>query len=136
MARQCHCQSCSFSFASGHSHHVGYSWALCTACMTDFVLPTENAWGPRIGEMIVLHKALRISTTTHKQKPPLITFNLEPTEEFLIAESAGEWGVTYPMEHMICPCCGSKGEMAQDFENGRHCPRCRDGILMCDLIEY
>jgi hypothetical protein len=136
MGQHCKCHLCEFDFWSGHSHHEGNSHVLCKVCLAEFVLPTESPWGPRIGELIVLHKMLRESTTFHKKKPPRTSFSYEPTGEFLIAESAGEWGVNYPMAHIVCPCCENIDSMVLDFEDGQHCPKCSDGILHCSAVEY
>lgn len=136
MGQECQCKSCALMFLSGHSHHEGYSSILCKACVTEFALPTRSAWGPSIGELVLLHKLVREVKVHHKKKPPEITYRLEPTDEFVIAESAGEWGVIYPVSHMVCPNCESKGTMMLDFEDGQSCPKCGDGVMQCCEIEY
>jgi hypothetical protein len=136
MGQDCKCQLCEFQFQSGHSHHEGNSSVLCEVCLAEYALPTESPWGPRIGEIIFLYKVVRASKPHSKKKPPGAFFSYVSTDEFLIAESAGEWGVNYPIGHMVCPCCENKGSLVLDFEDGQHCPRCRDGVLKCCLVEY
>lgn len=132
----CKCRSCEFEFHGGHSHHEGKSWALCKVCLAEYALPTESPWGPRIGELIVLHKKIRESKRRHKKKPARVSYSYLATDEFLIAESAGEWGVNYPSEHLVCPCCESRGSMVLDFEDGQACPICHDGVLNCIAVQY
>lgn len=136
MGQYSKCHLCQFEFWGGHSHHAGHSAALCVMCLTEFVLPTANPWGPEINELIVLHKVLRASKIQHKKKPPLISYSYQPTDEFLITESAGKWGVNYPIAHMVCPCCKGKGTLVLDFEDGQHCPKCRDGVLKFLAVTY
>lgn len=134
--QHCKCNSCDFDFHNGHSHHSGFSQMLCVACLTAFALPTESPWGARLGELIVVHRLVREVEVTHKKKPPRITYRLEASDEFVIAESAGEWGVAYPITHIICPHCGRKGTMALDFFHGQTCPKCRLGTLDCCEVMY
>ena len=136
MAQHCRCRRCAFDFFSGHSHHLGYSCALCTACLSEFALPTQSAWGPRPGELIVLHKLLRTFDVYHKKKPPRVHIHLEPTEEFLIAERAGEWGAYYPTAHLVCPCCQREGTIVLDLDGAQPCPKCSEGSLECWQIDY
>jgi hypothetical protein len=109
---------------------------LCLACLTEFALPTESPWGPRVGELIVVHRLVREVEVFHKKKPPRITYRLEASDEFLIAESAGEWGVDYPVGHMICPHCEREGTMALDFVHGQLCPKCRLGVVDRCEVQY
>jgi len=136
MGQHCQCRLCEFVFQSGHSHHEGNSMVLCKVCLAEYALPTESPWGPRINELIVLHKVIRESKFHHKKKPPRVVFHFVATDEFLIAESAGKWGVNYPTEHMKCPCCESSGSMVLGFEDGQICPKCGDGVLECVVVEY
>lgn len=136
MGKNCKCHLCEFVFQSGHSHHEGNSCVLCKVCLAEFALPTESPWGPRIGELVVLHKILRTSKIYHKKKAPRLSVSYEATDEFLIAESAGEWGVNYPVAHMVCPSCANSGSMVLDFEDGQQCPKCGEGVLTCSAVEY
>lgn len=134
--QHCACNSCDFVFYSGHSHHAGYNEMLCLACLTEFALPTESLWGPQVGELIMVHRLVWERKVVHKKKPPRFTARLEPTDEFLIAESAGEWGIHYPIDHLICPHCQRVGSMALDFAHGQGCPKCDGGIVECGQLTY
>ncbi len=137
MSQHCKCDACDFEFSSGHSHHSGNSWALCTACLTDFALITESFWGPAVGELIVLQKVETVTKFNHKKKPPVVTYLYEPTDEFLIVEkSAGEYGVDYPTAHIVCPCCGLHDSLALDFTDQQACPKCKVGHLSCCSVIY
>lgn len=136
MGQHCVCNACDFEFSSGHSHHCGCSFAVCVACLDEFSLPTRSFWGPEIGELVILNKVNKVVTYRHKKKPPITTLTFEPTEEFLIAVSAGEWGVNYPIDHMCCPSCKRIGVIAIDFEDQRPCPKCRTGIIECSSVTY
>jgi hypothetical protein len=104
-------------------------------CLAEFALPTEGPWGPQIGELVVLHKMRRTSKIYHKKKVPRMSVSYEATGAFLIAESAGEWGVN-PVAHMVCPCCANSGSMVLDFEDGQQYPKCGEGVLTCSAVEY
>ena len=130
------CRSCDFQFSSGHSHHVGYSPALCVACLTQFTLPTANPWGPNNQELIVLHKAIPKVVYRHKKKPPDISWHFEPTDEFLIAQQNEQGGIEYPLSHMRCPSCALVGTIVADFTNGAPCQKCKTGVLECSEIQF
>lgn len=136
MGQRSECNLCEFVFFSGHSHHTGVSGAVCTSCLTEFALPTQSSWGPEIGEMIFLNQVVRDLKARHKKRPPIVTYRYEPTDEFLIAESAGAWGVVYPISHIRCPCCQKSGSLVLDFKEGQDCPKCHDGVLHCGQVLY
>ncbi|MFZ5637136.1 MAG: hypothetical protein ACOY82_11215 [Pseudomonadota bacterium] len=131
----CKCNRCDFDFMSGHSHHSGSSKAICTACFSFFSLPTENIWGPRVGELIVLHRLL---VTAEDRQDALRAYqaNSVPTDAFIVIEKSDGVGVRYPMERVSCPDCLSHGTVAIDFDDGQTCPQCTVGMLDCGRIEY
>jgi hypothetical protein len=92
MGQHAECDSCDFEFLGGHSHHAGCSNVVCIACLARFALPTDSHWGPNVGEMIFLCKIVGKFQSPHQVSPKKAPW-FEQTEEFLIAESAGEWGV-------------------------------------------
>ncbi len=135
MGWRCSCNVCDFVFMSGHSHHTGYSCVMCTSCLTRFALPTESAWGPDAGELIVLHQLVREESGDRTKNGPTVKTRLEPTSEFLIAEATDEGLVHYPISEVRCPSCQSCS-LALGFDDDDKCPHCESGVLRCSAVEY
>lgn len=137
MAQNCECNNCDFTFIGGHSHHSGYSEAICSKCLTEFALPTKNNWGPDSAEVIELSKII-FATKKKKIKGAwcrvIAKIDLKPTGEYLLAENSNDLigGIHYPFETLTCPECNSKGSIKGYFENEQICPKCKEGFLNCD----
>lgn len=133
--QSCKCSACDFTLCSGHSHHSGSSAALCGACLARFELPTRDAWGPEVGELIELHTVHRMPGG--KRRRPTVEWQLKPTGEYLLAEPLGDGRfVRYAIEDARCPCCKESGRLVTDFETGDSCPACGGGTLACDPVIY
>ena len=145
MGQHAVCPKCFFVFWGGHSHHSGSSRAICTSCLSEFSLRTENPWGPRVGERIEL-----VLVVTVERRPWLDgkvrnsrVSHKAPTGVFLTTvagerDSVGDWSfelVEYPIGDIPCPQC-TNTSLIKGFAPGDRCPQCARTELRLSRVIY
>lgn len=137
MGYKANCPKCAFSMCGGHSHHSGSSAAVCDTCRVFFSCPTDDPWGPGIGELITVCK-VKIIGKGRKQKIELLPTALR--FEVLASETTCASGrravfAQYPPEGLDCPEC-VKGTVHFGFDVGDNCPWCSKGKLEFESFLY
>jgi hypothetical protein len=150
MGQHTECEHCFFRFDGGHSHHTGASVAICTHCLSRFRLPTENLWGPAIGEhipLLLIATAVRlVPEAGTRRRCHAKHKNIDPpidTGVFLVTVASPtpcelpELGplVNYPIEQVACPQC-SHLSLRLGFERGDLCPQCNSHSLSISQVIY
>ncbi len=131
MGQQATCNRCEFEFFGGHSHHEGHSNGMCLQCRCNFVLLTNDLWGPEIGEKVRLLRRV----VTGKGRKQKVRYTHTDTLIRTVA-GEGEWGgCEYLIAETPCPECGHC-TLALGFEKGARCPACSEGELRVDFVEY
>lgn len=131
------CPKCAFRFTGGHSHDCGSSEAVCDTCQRYFRCPTNNRWGPRVGEIITVFK-VEPTGKRRKRMTKLVPTSLqfEAIEGECVTPTGLKFNVIfYPRDGLPCTECQS-GTIRFGFEVGERCPWCSQAELKFTPIEH
>jgi hypothetical protein len=131
------CPKCAFSLFAGHNHHTGSSTAVCDDCHCFFSCPTNDPWGPEIGERITVCKLHRTGKGRKKKEslvPTGLHFEVIAGGTTIIA-GRDMTLAQYPADGLPCPECKT-GTIHFGFDIGDLCPWCSKAKLQFSGIIY